>query len=742
MSDAASGTTAVADRPVKLCPGTEGSACGKEIPAIRTWCVECSAERRKLKRSGYNSDAYRADPEPRRERQRERYWLKREREDCEIIIKMAAWIKREMDRKRDLKFGYDHPPTPAPLPKAYVRLRPPRCSRILARGQDLVIQEILRAKERMKKHGRPLKHFPYRPPRLRDILPQPEPADTTLSGGQYKTRIYRGKKQRGPKRKRGRPRLTEAQKYERDWRRACSLYFRVVQEQMPPDEAWYAVNPQSKANRETATRETQRLIAWLNRECPLTLEERLYYSGLSDLDGICREVKVLLEANLPRREGEPTDRPDWYARTRGLKLLMSGLGLATWRGFRSGPHAMGGELEDVPVDRNDVPAGDEDPVADVKRRIKAQGIFFRNQLEGKPLADCWLELTPHSKANRITAKKEGAKLVDYFQKRYSSSLNERLIANGLDESVVIDTIKSLKEAGRARDRQWKLLSRALDMQMVILGFHPPSGRSVPRRAMGFQAVSRLYGEEPVHHALDDQEPVNLEPEETAAPLSPEETRRRCAAGIYLRHFSEGKPLAAAWLDLHPEAKGRITETSAAIAAEGELTWFRQAYPMPMVTLMEAHGLGIANLIEGVEELQGLTTRLVSGRTWIRDGKRKVVSKTVRYIHTPNNRARADAIHKWIILLGLGPGGWRQPSACEEPRTDDEPWTWPKTYEEAVARGEPFTIIHHPPEISQEEWERQRDAYQEKKKRLQAGPDSEPWLAYLASVRQRGSEPNT
>ena len=741
MSDAARGTSAVADRPVKVCPGVEGRPCGKEIPAIRTWCVECSAERRKLKRSGYSSDAYQADPEPRREKQRARYRLKREIEDCEVIIKMTAWIKRDMDRERDLRAGFTRPLTPAPYPKAYLRMRQPRRDRIYARAQDLVIQEILRAKERMNKYGRILKHFPYRPPRLRDILPEPEPAaETTISGGQYKTRVYRGKKRGRSKKKRGRPRLTEEQKTARRLQRAVSLYIRVEQEEMPLDEAWYAVNPQSKASPENATREARRELAWLRREHPPTLEDRLYLSGMSDLDGICREIKALLEANRPAR-GKLPERPDWYARTKGLKLLMKGLGLATWRGFRSGPYAVGGELEDVPVERNDVPAGDEDSVADVKRRIKAQGILFRNQVEGKPLADCWLELTPHSKANRITAKKEAEKLLDYFQKRYSSSLSERLVANGLDESVVIATIKALKEAGRASDSQWKLLSRGLDMQMVILGCRPPSGRSVPRQAMGFRAMSRLYGEEPADHALDDQEPEDLEPEEAApAPLSPDEARRRCAADIYVRHYFEGKPLAAAWLDVHPDEKDRFTEEAAA-AAERELAWFRETYPMPMATLMEAHDLGIANLLKGVEELQGLTTRLVSGRTWAPDEKGKLVLESVSYIHTPNNRARMDALHKQVILLGFGPGGWRQPVPREEESEESqELQELPKTLEEAKALGIPYTFIVHPERVTPEQWQKNWDDYNALKKRLRADELSDEWLAYLASQRGSASNP--
>ena len=722
MSDVTTlGTSVVADRPVKVCPGIEDRPCGKEIPAILTWCEDCSDERRKLKRRGYSSNAYQADPEPRKEKSRECYRQQQHRQECKVVIRTATWIKNEMDRERDLRFGFDRP-LPPPLPKAYQRMRQPRRDRVFARANDLVIQEIRRAAQRMNKHGRTLKHFPYRPPRLQDILPpQPEPAETTISGGQYKTRLYRGKK-RGRKKKRGRPPLTEAQKYERAWRRACSLFHRVEHEKMLPHEAWYAVNPQSGMSRENATRETRRLIAWLRREHPLTLGERLYLSGMSDLDGICREIKALLEANLPAT-GKLPERPNWYVRSKGLQLLMRGLGLATWRGFRSGPHAVGGELEDVPMERNDVPAGDEDSVADIKRRIKAQSIFFRNQFEGIPLADCWLELNPHSKANRITAKKEAADLADYFQKRYASSLSERLIANGLDELVVIAAIKELKEAERASDRQWKLLSTGLDMQMVILGYRPPSGRSVPRQALG---------------PCGDMSSVDLESEEELPPLSPEEARRSCAAGIYWRHFVEGMALPDAWVELHPETKGRVTEEAAASAAEGELTWFRQTHPMPMVTLMETHDLGTDNLIRGIKELGEATKRLRVGTTWKRNEKGRVVSTTGHYIDVEDWRAHDAALGKQIVLHGYGPGGWRRPAQSADCQEPDEPEEPPKTYEEAVARGKPYTFIEHPPEISHEEWQRQWDKYQAERERIIAkyGEFSEKYLTWLRNQNQR------
>ena len=236
---------------------------------------------------------------------------------------------------------------------------------------------------------------------------------------------------------------------------------------------------------------------------------------------------------------------------------MSCLGLATWRGFRSGPRAVGGEQQCEPIERNNAPAGDEDAAADVRRRLKAEAILFRHQFEGKPLADCWYDVSPHSEANRKTAKKEAEKLADWYQERYSSSLAQRIVANGLDEMKVLTTIKEIKEATRVFDStlpdfpDWRTRDKGLDLQMVLLGFRPPSGGSAPRRSMGIcSAMSMIYGRELVDPTL-----VDLESEEKAPPLSPEEARRSLAAGIYWRHFVEGKALTDTWVELHPEAKG-------------------------------------------------------------------------------------------------------------------------------------------------------------------------------------------
>ena len=486
MSDVTTpGRSAVADRPVKVCPGIEGRPCGKAIPAIRTRCEECSAERRKLKTKGYNSNYYQANQESLKERQSARYRLESEREECEIVIKMAAWIKREMDRERDLQFGFDRPLSPAPYPKAYRGLSQPRQDRIYARAHDLVRQEIHRGVERLNKSKRRLKYLPYRAPRLEDILPEPE--TTVTPPPRYKTTTHSNGTRRR-KKKRGRPKLPEAEKLARRWKRAVALFIRVCHEKMAHDEAWYAVNPQSKANSKSATRRAKEELAWYLEEYPLEVEDHLYVSGLYDFDEICRDIKSMLSATLYRK-GKPTDLPDWPARIKGLKSLMRCLGLATPRGgFRSGPYAVGGERELGTRAGDGAPPGDEDSLADVLRRTKAEAIVFRNQFEDKPLADCWYEVNPQSKANRHTARKEAAKLITWYQ-RYSSSLDQRLISNGLDSTTVLTTLKAMKEAtlvcdgARSDYPDWRVRDKALGIQMLLLGHYPPPGRSAPRRAL-------------------------------------------------------------------------------------------------------------------------------------------------------------------------------------------------------------------------------------------------------------------
>ena len=723
----APGTSAVADRPVKICPGNEGRPCGKEIPAIRKWCTKCSAERRRLKRIGYNSDTYQANSEPLKANQRERYQQQQFRQQSKVAITLTAWMKSERDRKRDLQFGYDRPLTPRPLPKEYLRMRPRRRAMTFAQAEDLLFRELNRANERLKRRRErglePARRLPYRPPRLQDILPQPERAETTVAGG-------RSNKRR--RKKRGRPRLTVAEQLERIERRekrAVSLFVRVHHEKMAYDEAYYAVHPLSKASPETATREAKRWIDWFRKEHPQTVADALYLSGLYDLDEICRGIKSMLKATL-HRKGKLIDLPDWYTRIKGLKLLMIGLGLATPSGFRSGPYAVGGEKEHEPLPRNDAPPGDDDSAADVLRRLKAESVFFRHQFEGKPLADCYYELNPLSNAKRTTANKEAEKLVDWYQKRYSSSLAQRLTANGLDELTVFAALKEMKQATLVCDGalsdfpDWRVRDKALGMQMAILGFYPPPGRSIPTQVP--TTIARTMAK------LCGQSPVSTE---DAPTLSPDEKRRRVdAACIYMRRFYEGKALADCWIEKRPGIADRITREEATVAAERELAWFREEHPVDVPTLMEAHDLGTVDLINGIKEMQAATRPLKVHTMWWRDedGTRR---KKITYSLWPDNRAFAAGVRKQAILLGIRLGGRQRraplkPGAGAEQPGDDEPL--PKTIEEARKRGKPITIIEHPPEISPEEWQRQMDEYQETKKRFQEqyGDFSDEWRAWL------------
>ena len=321
-----------------------------------------------------------------------------------------------------------------------------------------------------------------RKPRGRRVPPQRAAAGkvgetqraTTIHGNQRKRR---GAKQ-------GRPRLSAAQKIERRKNRATSLFVRVKIEKKPHHVAWYETNPRSKATRETAQREAQRELAWLCKEYPPDMEDALALTGLYDHGVYCRHIKEVLKATkapMTDHEDEAPAFPDWNARREGLKLLMIGLELATPRGFRSGPRALGGALADVPIEMTGAPPGDEDALADVLRRLKEEAIVFRHYVEKKALAECWFEVNPRSAANRRTAKKEAKKLVDSYKARCSSSLIQRLVAAGLDNFTVVRGIKEMMEATLVRDNtrtdvpDWRVRQKAMDLLLVLRGYQHPTG---------------------------------------------------------------------------------------------------------------------------------------------------------------------------------------------------------------------------------------------------------------------------
>ena len=282
------------------------------------------------------------------------------------------------------------------------------------------------------------------------------------------------------KAKRGRPSLTEEEKLDRKKRLAVSIFVRVKVENQQPHEAWFSTHPRSKARRTTATREANRLIRWYRREFPLDMQ--LFTLAGIDWDTLSQSIKELLSATRYYR-GEPTDLPDWAARIEGLKKLMIGLGLATPIGFRSGPRAIGGALENEPIVMNGAgETGVHDPDEDLMRKHRAGAITLRHYVERKRLSDCWKEVSPSSDANPRSAAKKAQADIDWYKNRYSQSFEQRLVANGLDNQTVLEGIIDMLNARKVSrgvltdDPDWRVRTKGRDLLMVIHGCRHPRGR--------------------------------------------------------------------------------------------------------------------------------------------------------------------------------------------------------------------------------------------------------------------------
>ena len=283
-------------------------------------------------------------------------------------------------------------------------------------------------------------------------------------------------------RRRGHPSLSDAEKLDRKKRLAMSIFVRVRVEGEQPHEAWYSTHPRSTASQETAAREANRLIRWYLREFPLDMKSLLDLHGF-DWDALCQLIKKLLSATR-YYQGEPTDLPDWDARIRGLKLLMTSLDLATPIGFRSGPRALEGALEYERIRMNG--AGEppvHDPVEDPVRKLRAGAIVLRHCVEGKRLSDCWKEVCPSSDANPRSAAKKAQADIRWYKARYSQSFEQRLAANGLDTQTVVKGILELRNAGKVLrgaltdDPDWLVRTKGRDLLMVLHGYRHPHGRT-------------------------------------------------------------------------------------------------------------------------------------------------------------------------------------------------------------------------------------------------------------------------
>lgn len=199
--------------------------------------------------------------------------------------------------------------------------------------------------------------------------------------------------------------------------------------------------------------------------------------------------------------------------------------------------------------------------------------------------------------------------------------------------------------------------------------------------------------------------------------APDAQRRIRAVGLYIRHYYERKPLAECWLELNPHTKAKKREYMGSMASV-ELRWLQRTYPLDVQSALEAHGLGLANLLESIAELKNRTTPLKTGVRKELDDKGRVVGESIEYTDAPDNRALATGIQQQMVLHGYGPGADRGkgPRAADTPEPEEYE-ELPTTMEEAIALGRPITFIEHPEEITQEEWEAEWEAYKKEREKL-------------------------
>ena len=204
------------------------------------------------------------------------------------------------------------------------------------------------------------------------------------------------------------------------------------------------------------------------------------------------------------------------------------------------------------------------------------------------------------------------------------------------------------------------------------------------------------------------------------PGEPDAERREQAAGVYLRHFYERMPWADAYFQVFPHLD--VKRHSAETMACRLVAWLRNTYPLDIANQMEAHGLGTDDMLEKLRRLGSATMRVKVGEQYEYDEKGNVISKRFVFENVADNRAQDAALSKQMAMHGHGAGASRRPLAesgrtlNDERQLLDEPKDMPRTIEEAIARGEPMTVIQHPPDLEPDEWQRQWAEYQAKRQR--------------------------
>lgn len=125
-----------------------------------------------------------------------------------------------------------------------------------------------------------------------------------------------------------------------------------------------------------------------------------------------------------------------------------------------------------------------------------------------------------------------------------------------------------------------------------------------------------------------------------------------AGAIVIRHIGEKKSLADAYSEVFPNAG--LTRKQMKRRAGGMIRWFRHHFPVAIRQLLFIKGYDddrVINLIG--EQLQATTQLKKRTRRWKeeRDDGTTVWVEEIDYIDVPDNKTRADALQKLILLGG-------------------------------------------------------------------------------------------
>ena len=664
---------------VKPCPGVEDRSCGESIPAIRTRCEGCQTEHRRLARRAHNRSAYLKRQAEQQEKGRARHREKQEKEDRRIARRVAVWEIRE-EEKAETRGGFyrftlpENLPDdlrPSELPSSVFRgVRAARRERIMPMVPAIKEGLLQRAKARARKRSTgPTNAEPQRNAQSRwgDMAaprtPYRGPAQPASAGAAGETvteildRMSREAKRTrtgsgtgtGTGKRRGRPRMTESEKLWHRIKQAQALYYLIEHEGRGYDVAWYELHPDSSATRENAALAAKREVKWFKARYLSKTKAVILKTGLYDFEFFIRPIKEGLAATRFVR-GKLTDLPDWRARREALKMLMIGLQLAMLDGFRSGPRAVGGVLQDAPIaTAADVPPrGEDDDDAYALRRFKAEGIFVRHRVEGLPLEDCWRAVNPDSTANPETARKEAARLLDWFEKRFGSPLLQRLIAEGLDNATVLDGIDDLLNATKVSGApDWIIRHHGRHLLMVLHGFHHRNPQNVPER--GFSAGNLLPAAE--REALQ----AGREPPESPAaeqeqgrerePLPEQLRAHRIKTLIFLS--SRGMPPERCWAVAYPDEAG-VSREKARELVDAEIEWGRRNDPIPMKALMVLRGRDTYFLMADLK-----TQKEAAGASVLIGKKGKLVRRYDKTSTVPDYGVSMKAWRQWQVIYTAG-----------------------------------------------------------------------------------------